>query len=94
MRNPIAVAHQNHQFQVIWRKGRDGANWSHYIDAETDEDAISHARNLMALDSVKYAEEIGNRRNWSIVEVRELDASGNGIDPLYPRRRVAELMGR
>lgn len=92
MRNPIAVAHEKRQFQVIWRKGEDGPNWSHYIDTETDEDAISFARNLMAFDSVKYPEEIGNRRDWWIVEVRELDSHGDGIDPLYPRRRAAELM--
>ncbi len=87
MRNPLVISHEKHQFQVIWRKGQDGLNWSHYIESETTEDAILYARNLMAYDSVKYPDEIGNRRDWRIIEVRELDSHGDGIDPLYPRRR-------
>lgn len=89
MRNPIVVSHKKIPFQVIWRKGAQGQNWAHYIAAETGEDAISEARKLMACDSVDYPEEIGNRRDWCVVEVR---AMPDGVDAQYPRRRAAELM--
>ena len=80
MRNPIHVGHEKLSFQVIWRRG-DGPNWSHYVEAETADDAIFAARNLMALDSAKYPDEIGNRRKWFVVEARELNLDGSGTDP-------------
>lgn len=94
MRQPISIPHVKDHWQVIWRKGEEGPNWSHYVDAETDQDAIEEAKLLMIYDEQRYPEEIGNRHGWLIVEVRRVAVQkGDGTwqmvertDPLYPRR--------
>lgn len=77
MRQPIFVSHDKKQYQVIFRKRGGIKNWNIYVDAELPEDAAEAAKNLIAADWLKYPDEIGDWKDWKIVEIYEAESADN-----------------